>query len=284
MEKIIDYISLSLSLISSAITNFSEANRRLAINVFLVVVANMVQLTLDAEADAKTDQIVGLPFGTGPLDYHIQSSFDQPSKRQKCEVEMDPIAEVRRKTIFKGASFTENMDIVENVEIIIAANKDEKENIVEGDEEEEEEEGAVSLPNYILEAKRTDLRDAVALRSGLGQLVAQMLDCLRRKRKSSLSTSSSCKEIKFVKGILSSSQQSLFFVLVEAQEAGFPTLHFVGRFSVKIFPNQTDHTNGLNFGLNFGDTFYRHNIERYLKNLYFFLAKYTPINPKSQNK
>lgn len=281
MEKIIDYIALYLSLISSAITNFSEANGRLAFNLFLVIVANMAQLTIDVEAETKTDQIVDLLLGTGPLDYHIQSSFDQPSKRQKVEVEIDPIAELRRTTIFKDTPSKENMRIVENVEIVIAVSKDEKGSLMGGEEqeEEEEEEGAVSLKSEG-EAIRTDLRDAVALRSGLGQLVAQMLDCLRRKRKASSLPSSSFTKIKFVKGILSSSQQSLFFVLVEGQESEFPTLHFVGRFSVKIFPKQIDSSSGLNFG----ETRDQYIIERYLKNLYFFLAEYTPINPKSQKK
>lgn len=149
--------------------------------------------------------------------------------------------------IFQTASYTANEDI---------------------DEDPLEDEVSDAPSFFFLEAKRFMLEDSSFLDHCVGQLFAQMIDVLNVKKRKLSETEEFPTKDKIVKGILSTGQHSLFFLLRRVNNTDpKPTMEFYGKFSVKVFNILPKRSSGL------GNDKYLDidDIERYLKNLYYFL-------------
>lgn len=279
LNKVTDHCVASLKMIKSCIHDLSEANRRLAINVFVIAVAHLARLSINAEKEFKGyDWAVDPPLGAGPLDYHVDyegsSVVDHSRKKQKATVDSSSsaVANVENQPVYP-MSHCFAMDAVFHT-TEDAVNYDEG----EGEEPSKEKEEVAQKPSAyeqegILEAKATDLRKVGDVDKGVGQLLAQMLDILKRKKSkkrtaSNVSSSSAIESDFIVKGILSSSQHYLFFILRE-EENSLPILQFLGRYTIKIFPSETGRDSGLKSGEEDID---HEEVERLLKNLLFFLV------------
>jgi hypothetical protein len=118
----------------------------------------------------------------------------------------------------------------------------------------------------IIEDKRVPLTSVVDLQTSLGPLLAQMLDGLKIRDLTGGNKRKLSSEVKTVKGILTTGQHSLFFSLQSGNP--LPVLEFHGKFTVKVFDKET----GRQRGLDLSERLEPADIERYLKNLYYFIV------------
>lgn len=208
---------------------YSEANRRIALNcILLPAIAPPTPAPCTsssaAESTAATEEIVSVDaehlmeeldwyprVGSGPLDYFIRapsSSMIAMSIHSATSQEEENVAEA------EALYFpTSGVHTVANIlGTVIEANAD------------------------------CDLKD---LLSCLGQLFAQMLDALNlpesavsRKRKRTTK--------RFVKGVLSTGQQSFFFSMSQESSSSVPPeLLFYGKYSLNFLPRQSGRISGL---------------------------------------
>lgn len=146
-------------------------------------------------------------------------------------------------------------------------------------------EGLEGTQEGVKKAEKRNLTNEQEVDNAAGQNVGQMLDTLKvlsfffsltpfilfvyqalKRRRASLPKS----DIPIViKGILSTSQDNLFFNLRDRGDNELPQLEFIGRFTVKIFERETGRTSGHEKG----EELDRSDIEQFLKNLYCFLLR-----------
>jgi hypothetical protein len=99
----------------------------------------------------------------------------------------------------------------------------------------------------------------------MGKLLAQMIDGLHKSITSTRNDQTG--GVRVIKGMLSSGQHSLFFLLREA--APKPELVFIGRFAVKVFDKVSDRRSWLDKN----KTVSREEVAAYFKNLFYFLVE-----------
>lgn len=254
LDGVVDHCVTSLKMIQSCVHYVSKATRRLVIDVFVTAVASLARLSIDAEKEFSSDWNEDPPHGTGPLDYYMEyegSSVEHHvSKKQRTTVDSSSTANV----------VTQMISTVAPIYAVIHTTEDQTANYDEGED--------VTNP-FLEEVKAIDLTEERDVDKGVAQLLTQMLETLKRKKSkrtiaSWVSNSSIVEGEIIVKGILSTGEQYLFFILRE-QGNSLPVLHFLGRYTVRIFPFRR----GLKSVEKDIDP---NDVKRLLKNLLYFLA------------
>ncbi len=254
LDTVVDHCVTSLKMIQSCVHYVSKATRRLVIDVFVTAVASLARLSIDASKDFSCNWITDPPLGTGPLDYYMEYEGSlvehHTSKKQRTTVDSSSSANVANPPISTVAPIYAVIHTTEDQ----TANDDEGEDV---------------MNSFFEEIKAMDLTEERDIDKGIAQLLAQMLDTLKRKKSkrkiaSWVSNSSAVESDLIVKGILTTSEQYLFFILRE-QGTSLPVLHFLGRYAVRIFPFRR----GLKSVEKDIDP---EGVKRLLKNLLYFIA------------
>jgi hypothetical protein len=226
---------------------FSEANRRIAINVLLLpALAHSEDEISPGEFSIDAEHYMKLPhtprIGNGPLDYFVNAPELPPLVGSAIHIARD---------ISEG-----DIDPTLDAEASPSFATSEK----------------AGSSTSVIEAK-SDV-DSISLFDSLGQLFAQMLDAMKlpdsnKKRKYTEEGKVNPKENgeKFVKGILSTGQQTMFFSFKSNHGTTLPVLEYYGKYSVNFLPRKEGRQSGL-FDLK--TPVDRGEIENYLKAVYFF--------------
>lgn len=245
---------------------YSEANRRIALNCLLLPViappnsAHHTFVSLDAEHHMK--ELHNIPrIGNGPLDYFISVLPNLPPT-----IGGFVVAHIDDEM----AGGEDEDDDAEHQQEGKEAGSDTANAVVDGG-------GLSPTTTSIIEAK-ADVKTET-LKQSLGQLFAQMLDGLNlpqsRKRKRverEIETTVAAANVeegggeRFIKGMLSTAQQTMFFSMTKKATDQLPTLEFYGKCSVNFLPRQE----GRESGLDLGQRVARAEIEKFVKFVHYF--------------
>lgn len=92
---------------------------------------------------------------------------------------------------------------------------------------------------------------AAALSQSLGQLFAQMIDGLKLPTANAVPASASTtttpapSNVRFIKGVLSTAQQSMFFSMKQEGDESLPTLEYYGKYSLNFLPHKSGRLSGI---------------------------------------
>lgn len=189
---------------------YSEASRRLIVNIFVIAVGSILGLTVDPEHYSRFTERVG----NGPFDYFLEDVVFGLSKEQRDE---------------QGT-------LIDDGSLLLQPG---------GGESPDSETITDSFIRSILEAK---LSKAMVLEKGLPQLSGQLIDLLRdansgdKRRRDDTTVAQAGK---LVKGILSTGQQSYFFSL--RGTSCKPLLTYYGEVPCNILPKYGNRESGVQF-------------------------------------
>ena len=188
-------------------TCYYEAYRRLIINIFTIVITSLLNGNLSTEYN-----ITGLSerVGSGPLDYFLESTG-------LFEVVNTVATEAAR-----AGQDVEETDLDDTVEI---------------------EEKWKHFIDAVLSDTELEAKSDLELQKCLGQLFAQLLDVLQRGRKRKRDSGTAVTAT-VVKGILSTGQQTLFFLMQQGPTDRLPVVSYLGRRAVDVLTKRPKSNNG----------------------------------------